>query len=317
MLVDDPDIETSLKLTEFQASVERCVGMLNGRLKHCGRSAHRHLRRAWTLRQSAPELAAFCMITAEEEAATAVILAVKSKLYSGSEKLNHKSHPHKLSLTPFLRAIHDALKHFDYAMPEILIQENQKQYKVILRFDANKLTGSTSETAKFIEPIPALNFVISDQNGPLNFIEKLTEVAELKGFQNILEYINNEANLRNKLLYAQEGGIAHVKLPTEFFERRVQRVTNLFILTLLITQSSEKQVFVTQCLDALLQIHKRIDATQFEFEPSVDGPLFRVERLGSADPIITYTERWAGILDFSCIWSPSWNVERFWIMALY
>lgn len=314
--MDDSSTEAPLELTAFQTSVERCIGMLSGRVKHCGRSSHRHLRRAWMLRRSAPELAAFCMITAEEEAATAVILALKSNQYSGSEKLNHKSHPHKLSLTPFLRAISDVLEHLDYAMPEIHIQEGKNEYKVVLRLDANKLVGVVGDAPKFVEPVPALNFAISDQNGPLDFAAKFSEFAEFKGRRNVTEFINSEANFRNKLLYAHDDGIAHVEFPAGFFEKRIQRVTNLFVVTLLIAQSSEEQLFVTQCLDALLQIHKKIDATQFEFEPRNDGPLLSVERLGGTDPVVTYTNRWRTNVDFRCIWSPSWKVERFWMKAL-
>lgn len=300
----DSEAQHDLVLTDVQKSVERCVLMLKGRLMHCGRSAFRHMRRAWEIKDIAPELAAFSMITAEEEAATAIILCLKSRGYPGADKLNHQSHPHKLSITPFLLSAAEIFELLDYAMPEIKISEGKDTYKVILRVDANKLFGFKTETKQFVEPVPPLHFVINDGSGPLDFTKRFSEFTEGKGFDSIVSFVTHEANFRNKLLYASDTGIAHVRLPEGFFAARVHRVTNLFVILLLIAQSPEKQLFVCQCLDALLQIHRKINESQFSFEPldPSKSNLINVEKLDAGDPNVTFTRSFPNSVELSYVW---------------
>jgi hypothetical protein len=102
----DPDAgtqdETNLSLSDFQMSLERCISKLNGRVKHSGRNAFAHLRMAWSIRRIDPAMAAFRAITAEEEAASALILSLKQKNYPNSSRLNHRDHIQKSALIPSL-----------------------------------------------------------------------------------------------------------------------------------------------------------------------------------------------------------------------
>jgi hypothetical protein len=84
------DLDDELPFTEAQATIEKCIEMLAGRPRHCGRSAFRHLRKAWMLYPIDREMALFRAITAEEEAATALILAMKQRRYPGAELLDYR-----------------------------------------------------------------------------------------------------------------------------------------------------------------------------------------------------------------------------------
>ena len=50
-------------------------------------------------------MAVFRAITAEEEAATAIFLALKEHGYENADKIKFKKHPYKQALEPFLRSI--------------------------------------------------------------------------------------------------------------------------------------------------------------------------------------------------------------------
>lgn len=259
------DTTHDIPLSEFQVQIEKIVLGLKGRIKHCGRSAYRHLRRAWELRDIAPELAAFSALTAEEEAATALIIAIQRKKYPNSELLNHRSHLHKVAITPFLRATAWIFESLDYAAPQISVSHDEKGYWISVKVNANKLMGNEGGEPRYLEPVPPLNFTVRDKNGSADFGKRFSEFTSEKGQPDVFEFIKSEANARNKLLYASDVGIAHVKFPEKFFRGRAERITTLFTLALMIEQSDEHQLLVSQALDSFLQILKRIDVSQFEF----------------------------------------------------
>ncbi len=300
-----PSSPDQLVLTEFQASVERCVGMLSGRLKHCGRSAFRHLRRSWLLKSSMPELAAFSMVTAEEEACTAIILALKARGYPGAQKLNHRSHSHKLSIVPFLKSAAEVFAHMNVASPTISISEDESEqtFKLLLRLDARKL-GIGDDERPYLYPDPPLNFAISDQNGPMDFGRVFSEFVSGKGYNDVLKYISDESNLRNRLLYAADGGIAHVEFPERFFLLRTDRVVNLFVILLMIVQTSEEQLIISQFLDALLRIHQKLKISQFSYSNDGEGRQIQVKWEGDAPPIVTHVIR--KNVRFRYYWQPHW-----------
>lgn len=74
------------------------------------KSSIRYVERSFELAGTIPEVAAFLAITAEEEAATALCLALKSKNYLRSNELKIHDHKHKGGLYPFLTLLGVALK---------------------------------------------------------------------------------------------------------------------------------------------------------------------------------------------------------------
>src|SRR4051812_48496164 len=97
--------QPGLPLTPAQVKLERCISKLSGKIRFCGLNAFIHLRKAWTIREVDSGMAGFRAITAEEEAASALLLALQQKQYPNSSRLNHRDHTQKTALTPFLNAV--------------------------------------------------------------------------------------------------------------------------------------------------------------------------------------------------------------------
>ena len=93
-----------MQLSEFEGRAIEHVLRSHAPGKHAARSALRHLERAWSLKDSMPEVAVFLGITAEEESAAALFLSLKRRKYEGAGALSCRSHVQKTALHPFLLA---------------------------------------------------------------------------------------------------------------------------------------------------------------------------------------------------------------------
>lgn len=72
-LSDETERAVEFPFADWLLGVEDAGNRLAGRVRHCSRSAFVHLRKAWRLHGVDDEMSAFRAITAEEEAATALI----------------------------------------------------------------------------------------------------------------------------------------------------------------------------------------------------------------------------------------------------
>jgi hypothetical protein len=73
------DGDRALPLDDFQLALEALSQKLAGRPRHSAANAFRTLRRAWKIAEIDPEIALFLAITAEEEAATALMVSLQSR----------------------------------------------------------------------------------------------------------------------------------------------------------------------------------------------------------------------------------------------
>ena len=81
------EASNNLPLNGFQEGIIRCLDRDGSHGMQCARSAVRNLMKAWNLRDLDLGMALFRCLTAEEEAATAVFLALKSRQYEGASRL--------------------------------------------------------------------------------------------------------------------------------------------------------------------------------------------------------------------------------------
>jgi hypothetical protein len=78
---------------EFDRELANCINdSAKGYSKQCARSAIHHLELAWKIKDVDPEMAIFRAITSEEEAATAIFIALKDKGYLNAKKIKFKKH---------------------------------------------------------------------------------------------------------------------------------------------------------------------------------------------------------------------------------
>lgn len=285
-------------LTEFHRGLEECVGKLGGRVKHCGRSAFHHLRRAWALHGVDNEMSAFRAITAEEEAASALILSLQQKRYPGAGRLNFRDHLHKAALTPFFNAVAKVLALMDFAKPTLRLSPDADPPRVTFFVDMSR-AGVRSPEPLFAEPDEPLNFVIRMESkdgasGVHMFEEQLREVAQGNSLDEIVAFLREEANRRNQLLYATDTGIPAATFTEGFLLERLRRVAVLLTLTVAIQQTPTHQLFAVQYLKAFLRALRKMDGEPFDFgeaEPANLGIFIHKEPNG--EPVAWLGRRYA------------------------
>jgi hypothetical protein len=246
------------EFTPFQQHVIERVLQTPAPGKHAARSAMRHLERAFELAESMPEVAIFLGITAEEESATAVFIAMQRRKYLHSDQIQIHNHVHKTALHPFLLAVGQAIKEFSESRnPKFLFDKEESpngRELLRVRFDICDNTGKLWHAM----PLPALNFSISLDGESHEFSSELASVASTHSTKDISTYVKNLANRRNKVLYAASNGIPHATDSKSFLEYRKSVIVSHLMAYLLIDQHAEQQLFVQQSLDAFLTMLGRL-----------------------------------------------------------
>jgi len=226
-------------------------------------NAIRHLNRAWLAWEIDPEMAIFRSITAEEESATAVFLAIKRLNYHGSELINHRNHLHKNALFPFSKAVADFLSAVDPGPLEVeaFVNLDDPDRLICLRFHL-PIPGTTQRLT--LVPKAPLHFQLGE--GPregegrlVDFADQALALAERNGFKNVMQYLGERANLRNRLLYAGATGYPGVTGNAEqaLAEARSRTFANLLTF-LIIDQYPFKQHFVQQGIAAFVRLLKLV-----------------------------------------------------------
>ena len=278
----------TLPLTAFQVSIEKAVKRLKGRPRHCGRNAIHGLRQAWRLTVIDPEMAGFRAITAEEEAATGLIVALKQRHYPHSDRLNPWNHKHKSALTPFLQAVAKVFVSAGFPNPTLHLQPASDPPRVDIYFRAQDF-GISAAADDMIGPSEPLHAVISegtagtDDHRTMMFKEELQELADAAHAANIDHLVNQEANLRNQLLYADNSGYPLAVVPDEFIKERLRRVSVLLILTIAVLQTSELQLLAVQVVESLARVLTRFEGPSYEYGGYTVPADFRIEVRRSAD----------------------------------
>lgn len=263
-----PSRPAEFPFSDWQVGVEHAANRLNGRLKHCARSAFHHLRKAWQLHGVDDEMSAFRALTAEEEAATSIIEALKRQRYPGAEKLQAKSHIHKCSIWPLVRAVNHVMSRVGLPPPQVVLSRSGKPH---LKVSVNITALAGIEGAPmWAQPDHPLNFAIRSGSASktviASFEEELAQLASLTGEQSISSYMALEANQRNLLLYASDHGIPHVSFSDDMLIERGRRVSVLLTIMIAIAQTPVHQIFVVQCLEAILRALKRIEGGLFDYD---------------------------------------------------
>lgn len=282
--IPDPDRPGELPLDDIHLRLEEAVEKLNPpRVRHACRSALNHLRKAWTLHPIDAEMSLFRAITAEEEAATAVIRALNVRSYPNADRLKERQHQHKAAIWPFITAIADKLAEKNIAMPTMSLRVEGKP-RIDLSIDIAGLAGL--DQPLWGTPDEPFNWTFSsDRTGPFmphDFSEELAALASEKGARSIEAYIADEANLRNRLLYASDQGIPSVAFADSLLIGRRQRVTVMLVVTIAILQTKLHQLFLVQCLDVLLRTIARFDGDPLDM-PALNSTVPRLELAEEAD----------------------------------
>lgn len=249
----------SIFLEKIDKVIFECIdATAKGYGRNCARNAISHLEAAWNIKDIDPEMAVFRAITAEEEAATAIFIALKEKGYENANRIKFKSHPYKQAVAPFVTAVSkfmaDVAKWPGFPLGEnyrLSIEGEGKDRKLILSFYLEN--GLTT-------PIPPLGFEIALNGKPYYFEKELLEITSGKSRADIIKYVQDIANMRNSLLYARPEGIPKIteKIDGHLEKRRRTVMTFLRIFSL-IYPYKEKTLFVEQALKAFLVMMGEIE----------------------------------------------------------
>jgi len=266
--------------SEFANRLEHSISGLSVPIKQRGRNAFQHIRLAWRIRSIDPAMAVFRAITAEEEAATALILALQERRYPGAEKLDRNNHSHKAAINVLLRSIASLFSQLKLA-PKFSLHDKDVPPHISMHFDIKALAGIAEGEPLFGESEFPLDFSVGDGGKNHDFSNELVEFAGKRGHQKILSFIKAEANLRNRVLYASDKGIPNIEMKDEFISIRKDRVLTILSIAIMILQTDQHQRFVKQCLNALLQALEKIEVTEVPFDGATpsDGPVLLVENI--------------------------------------
>ncbi|QNG45337.1 hypothetical protein [Sphingobium yanoikuyae] len=254
--VPGPDRPPELPTEDVHRLVEESVAKLSApRIANAGRNAFELLRKAWRLHPVDSNMSLFCAITAEEEAATAVIRALQHREYPLVDQLRVSNHAHKAALWPLIQALQDMAIDKNMAMPNMQLR-TEGEPRVDFRVNVGD-RGALDEPM-WATPDEPFNFVLNtDYNGPFavhNFAREFRAIAKAGRKGSIFEHIKAEGNLRNRILYASDEGIPGVEFADDAILTRRRRVTALIVVTIAIMQTSQHQHFLVQCLDVLVRI---------------------------------------------------------------
>lgn len=243
---------------ELDKALFACINEnAKGHSKHCARNAIHHLERAWKLKEIDPEMAVFRAITAEEEAATAIFLALKEQGYENADKIKFKKHSYKQALEPFLRGIGKFADKwskepgFPFGEKYLLILEGggkEKRLSISFYFQNGMITC-----------IPPLGFSVKINDRIYYFEKELLEITSGTNREDIVKHVERIANKRNELLYAQPNGIPSVSNIDNFLSKRREVVIGFLRIYGLVYPYSEKAIFVQQALNAFLKMMGEIE----------------------------------------------------------
>lgn len=241
-------VEVDKKCIELLESIDNCHS------KNSFRSALVHLDKAEKLYGVDQEMFVFRAITAEEEAASGLMLCLKELGYDFSNKLKHRDHVHKSAIYPFISVIQMAFAH--------LLHDTGINLGLVLTDNESEFSLKSYHTVPgynvYSYPIPPLNFEFKLNGKPVAYDKQIEIYLKKVGEVDIIKYIKRLANLRNRVLYASNEGYAAVEVKMGFLEAKRRKVIEMLKIYLLIKPYSESQLFVQQSIYAYLKMLKAI-----------------------------------------------------------
>ncbi|MBU4404772.1 MAG: hypothetical protein L6428_12470 [Candidatus Aminicenantes bacterium] len=252
-----------LNLTELQKSIELLIMDSSPPEKHCARSAIKHIKKAWDIREIDKEMACFRAITGEEESVSAIFHSLKKRKYFGAEKLKPRNHVHKAAFHPFCIAVSQSLTMLNEQGREPTIE--LKEENGIKRFHTRLTMKMPDGHTKWAYPLPPLHYNVKVNEELHDFSEELMNIASERNAADIISVIKKEANCRNRILYASDAGIPSIPDSLDDFLMKKKEVIFLnLIIFLMIDPYHEKQLFVQQALQAFLKMLNIIDKVDIE-----------------------------------------------------
>lgn len=210
------------------------------------------------------EIASFRAITAEEEAAVALFASLQLRGYPGAERLVLRDHRHKAALWPFLSLVSRALSKTVFADLKIIL--DQSVPRIDVHFPLANF-GIEAPPDLHLMPVEPLGVIQQKDGRPYLFEAEKEELARSLAGNDINRYISQLANSRNRLLYASEQGMPASEVTAEDLAVRRSNVETAVFLSIAICQTTDRQLFAMQCLQAFLAVVRKAEGLEIPYPP--------------------------------------------------
>lgn len=244
----------SMAFNEFQIKVLEKSSKTTGHGGFASKSCVRHLNRAFELKSSMPEVAAFLAITAEEEAATAIFAALLKRKYNHASSFKVRDHKHKAGVYPFLKLLGEVLGPLKHGLSlNLFFDEKDDALRVRMPI------GIQGDRQICIVPDPPLNLVSVDRGGnQTDYLKQVRSIASNQGIGSTFKYVQDLANERNAMLYASDSGIPKI-LDIDHTLKRHSEAALLNLIIYLLIEPYKVQNLVQESIDTYIKILHRID----------------------------------------------------------
>ena len=216
-----------------------------------------HLSFAHRIKDLDPAMAIFRAITAEEEAATALLRALQIRVYDEPKELRPRDHLQKAAVYPYLCAIAKHTSHLRMSGVKD-VRFGMLKGEGIARLQLAFLLDGDND-GNYVRANPPLNLRIREAGDVVNYQKYFRELISPSGVEDIRKYLDIKKNQRNLLLYASPQGLRNpgpVADPTLLDYK--YRVMTILKATLLIWPYKEVQPFAKEAVHSFLGLVGRL-----------------------------------------------------------
>lgn len=216
------------------------------------RSAIEHLRLAEPLFASDVSMAVFRCITAVEEAASSLMLLIQEKGYPRAAELRRTDHLFKNAMLPFIRILHGrAVRVASQQNFHIeLVVHQSLQQALGMAVTVQHPDGSSS-----LVPInPPLALLLSEDGLGIDKALDVDAFIKREGAASVSAYLKQEANLRNRLLYASPAGIPRIAIDHAKYFPAKQQAVRTMLCAYLLMEPFGQQPTITHALNSYLDL---------------------------------------------------------------
>lgn len=243
---------TPKQLAPILALLPQAVRQLPAPVRYRAENALEGFSKANALLLLDREIASFRAITAAEEAASALIRSLQLREYPGADLIDLWRHPHKAAVPFFLNAVRHELA--GDSTIEMTVTLSVDPPKLTVALPISQFVSLAEDMAKFhIELVDPLGMVGSKAGVEATefFDEAVRKVA---GSRKVDKLIASEANARNRILYAHDGGLPSSQVTQEAIEIRKRGGILCILLAIAVLQVEHHQSFALQCLSGFLKV---------------------------------------------------------------
>ncbi|MBD3342106.1 MAG: hypothetical protein GF353_23600 [Candidatus Lokiarchaeota archaeon] len=243
---------TSIQKKEYNLFLEAIDIFPESHSKFALINANSCYKRAWKFKKRDPNISRFLLITAEEEAATSIILALKEQKYNNMKDIKYHDHSIKTGVYVFYGEVHKFLSNkFPDIHVEKKIVHDLKYPRIIIYHSKSDFSPNVKikTDSPFIFPFELNGTIESFQEDILNYIN----------IESFFKTISDHTKHRNDILYASQYGIPYIKpenLLTQF-PIYYQRLAQYLMLFLCIKPYKDHQPLLQQLIDTFVELNKR------------------------------------------------------------